>query len=127
MSGREDYSAPRLELHGRASAKADRHTLVCLALVAEPPFSEAPTLPPKSEYDNSPPQGQGITVSGRDERIRTSDFLHPMQALYQTELRPEMQSTIYHNKKFMQQLFIKFLSLKQKKLACYRKFVYICD
>ncbi len=26
---------------------------------------------------------------GRDERIRTSDFLHPMQALYQTELRPE--------------------------------------
>ena len=26
--------------------------------------------------------------NGRDERIRTSDFLHPMQALYQTELRP---------------------------------------
>ena len=26
---------------------------------------------------------------GRDERIRTSDFLHPMQALYQAELRPE--------------------------------------
>lgn len=25
---------------------------------------------------------------GRDERIRTSDILHPMQALYQAELRP---------------------------------------
>ena len=30
-----------------------------------------------------------IFFIGRDERIRTSDFLHPMQALYQTELRPE--------------------------------------
>ena len=27
--------------------------------------------------------------SGRDDWIRTSDFLHPMQALYQAELRPE--------------------------------------
>ena len=26
---------------------------------------------------------------GRDDWIRTSDFLHPMQALYQAELRPE--------------------------------------
>ena len=30
-----------------------------------------------------------LFISGRDERIRTSDILHPMQALYQAELRPE--------------------------------------
>lgn len=30
-----------------------------------------------------------IFFIGRDERIRTSDILHPMQALYQAELRPE--------------------------------------
>lgn len=29
---------------------------------------------------------------GRDERIRTSDILHPMQALYQAELRPEYEN-----------------------------------
>ena len=33
---------------------------------------------------------------GRDERIRTSDFLHPMQALYQAELRPETPIVINH-------------------------------
>ena len=34
-------------------------------------------------------------LCGRDERIRTSDFLHPMQALYQAELRPEDFVSIY--------------------------------
>ena len=32
---------------------------------------------------------------GRDERIWTSGFLHPMQALYQAELRPVNIFTIY--------------------------------
>ena len=35
-------------------------------------------------------------VNGRDERIRTSDILHPMQALYQAELRPEYETKIIH-------------------------------
>ena len=38
---------------------------------------------------------------GRDERIRTSDFLHPMQALYQAELRPEYE---IKNNTFFQQM-----------------------
>ena len=68
---------------------ADRDTRVSLSLVVEPPLSEVQILFPKSEYNKTPPQGQGLVVSGRDERIRTSDILHPMQALYQAELRPE--------------------------------------
>ena len=43
---------------------------------------------------------------GRDERIRTSDFLHPMQALYQAELRPDNLFSIYlHTVKCKQKIY----------------------
>ena len=42
---------------------------------------------------------------GRDERIRTSDFLHPMQALYQAELRP-VKSLYIPNFRSLQDFFI---------------------
>ena len=40
---------------------------------------------------------------GRDDWIRTSDFLHPMQALYQAELRPEFR---YNNQSKKSQLLV---------------------
>ena len=86
-SGREDYSALTLELL--------RH--ICLMA---PAFFRPPDVPcqtsllggsnpnPKTQIQKNRHKG-GFFVSGRDERIRTSDFLHPMQALYQAELRPD--------------------------------------
>ena len=47
----------------------------------------------------------GFLVSGRDERIRTSDFLHPMQALYQAELRPVCKVCYISNFSNMQAFF----------------------
>lgn len=49
--------------------------------------------------------------TGRDERIRTSDFLHPMQALYQAELRPENTTAIYRPNKKCKQKVIAFCNI----------------
>ena len=82
MFGRDE----RITSFTSAIGKADRRFLIRLCLVVEPPFSEV-----RTQLHN--PIKKGTTrvpfFIGRDERIRTSDFLHPMQALYQAELRPE--------------------------------------
>lgn len=70
----------------RQSALADRRIFIRLCLVVEPPFSEL-RIPPHNPIKKG--TARVPFFIGRDERIRTSDFLHPMQALYQTELRPE--------------------------------------
>ena len=46
---------------------------------------------------------------GRDERIWTSDFLHPMQALYQAELRPATKEIYITHSTKMQVFFAWFL------------------
>ncbi len=44
--------------------------------------------------------------SGRGDRIRTCDPLHPMQVLYQAELHPEQQSDITAQTDKLQILFL---------------------
>ena len=96
VSGRDeriDFAV--LSRTGAHKLSVYRHTTVCLALVVEPPSSEVRSLIPKFRYKKTATKA-ALFVSGRDERIRTSDILHPMQALYQAELRPEYETKIIH-------------------------------
>lgn len=68
-------------------SKADRDTSVSLSLVVEPPC-RFKSCARQADIKRACIK-QALFLSGRDERIRTSDFLHPMQALYQTELHPD--------------------------------------
>ena len=94
VSGRDERIvldiATQCSFHCAHRPVADRRSSARLSLVVEPPSSEVQILVPKFRYKKKPTTRAGFFVSGRDERIRTSDFLHPMQALYQTELRPEI-------------------------------------